>query len=94
MCCFVCKITDRRALVDVVLSDGSTVVLCGTHAVMRQRAAPTMQGREHLPSVLRDRRAARERRSSDVDELALALRLGFAGDRRSEGARRAIEQRA
>jgi hypothetical protein len=93
-CCFVCRITDRRALVDVTLDDGSTIVLCGTHAVMRQRAAPSKQGREHLATVLKDRRGARDRRSRDVDELAVALRLGFAGDRRGQGTRRTTDASA
>jgi hypothetical protein len=61
---------------------------------MRQRAAPSKQGREHLVTALKDRRGAGDRRSRDVDELAVALRLGFAGDRREHGTRRTTDASA
>ena len=88
--CHVCGLHDRRALVDVVLGDGSSVSLCGTHALMLRRGGKQAHDRSDLARMLTDRRTHEpDRRSCDVDELAVALRLGFSGDRRGRADRRA-----
>ena len=86
--CVACGLTDRRAIVDVNLDDGTSVSLCGSHAVMLRRIGARSCSTTDLARLLRDRRHERDRRSEDVDTLAMALRVGFSGDRRKRSDRR------
>jgi hypothetical protein len=93
--CAICGATDARILVDVALTKRTTAVLCGSHAVMRERIAPTSTNLEELRAVMRDRRRPAERRGrvdrslGEIDELGASLSAAFAGERRAVGARRA-----
>ncbi len=93
--CAVCGVSDARVLVDVALTPRSGVVLCGSHAVMRERVAPTATSVDELRAALTDRRLPVERRGradralGEVDELGVGLAAAFAGERRASRSRRA-----
>jgi hypothetical protein len=88
-------VSDVRVLVDVALTKRATVVLCGSHAVMRERIAPTSTRIDELRAAMRDRRLPVERRGrvdrslGEIDELGAGLAAAFAGERRATGVRRA-----
>jgi hypothetical protein len=85
--CCVCDSNDGRALVQVVLTSGRSVTLCGSHALMQQRSGCTAASEAELRAMLRDRRGRNERRGA-VDELGAALTAAFSGERRGEQRRR------
>jgi hypothetical protein len=88
-------VSDVRVLVDVALTKRENVVLCGSHAVMRERVAPTSTTLDELRAAMRERRRPVERRGrtdrslGEIDELGSALAAAFAGERRATGSRRA-----
>ncbi len=81
-------------LVEVRLVAGTDVTLCGSHALMHRRSREQAKSVAELRAILRDRRAARERRGDDdprlgeIDELGLELSAAFAGERRGIRERR------
>jgi hypothetical protein len=93
--CAVCGVSDVRVLVDVALTKREAVVLCGSHAVMRERVAPTATSVDELRAAMKDRRLPVERRGradrtlGEIDELGVGLTAAFAGERRATRARRA-----
>gem|GEM_PF-841091 len=90
--CAICGWSDSRGLVDVELASGGTIVVCGTHSLMLQRASsesPVLSSAtvtvDDVRAVVGERRErARDRRNAegDVDELAEALAAAFVRDRR------------
>jgi hypothetical protein len=79
--CSVCGAGDARALAEVVLTGGTRTTLCGSHALMLQRAATPVSSEADLRRLLRERRGRRDRRE-DRDELGEALTAAFHFDRR------------
>jgi hypothetical protein len=84
--CCVCGAVDARALVAVVLVGGAQVTLCGSHALMHQRAPVQARSSAQLREMLGDRRDRSDRRCTG-DELGEALAAAFSGDRRVAGRR-------
>jgi hypothetical protein len=85
--CCVCKASDARLLVDVVLQGGAHATLCGSHALMHGRSTEGASTEVELRRLLGDRRGRRDRRD-DQDELGAALNAAFNGDRRGPNRRR------
>jgi hypothetical protein len=85
--CCVCKASDARALVEVVLVGGGRATLCGSHALMHRRSSMQARSPEDLRVLLSERRRRSERRS-EGDALGDALLAAFSGDRRASGRRR------
>ncbi|HZU83233.1 MAG TPA: hypothetical protein VE987_09965 [Polyangiaceae bacterium] len=86
--CCVCGVSDARALVDIVLAAGPRVTLCGSHAVMLERARVSPGSEPELRVALRERRGRADRRRAG-DELGCALIGAFSGGRRGADRRRA-----
>jgi hypothetical protein len=86
--CCVCKASDARTLVEVVLVGGVRATLCGSHALLHRRSPEQARSAADLRRVLGERRKRRERRS-EGDALGDALSAAFAGDRRAADRRRA-----
>lgn len=85
--CTVCGSHDERALTTTRLGSGDLVVVCGTHALMHERAARPAATVTELRVFLKDRRLGRDRRTRG-DELGAALEAAFSPHRRSEIDRR------
>jgi hypothetical protein len=87
--CCVCKASDARALVEVVLVGGARATLCGSHALMHRRSSMQARSAEDLRLQLSERRRRNERRA-EGDALGDALLAAFSGvdDRRAAGRRR------
>jgi hypothetical protein len=85
--CCVCKASDGRTLVEVVLHGGAHATLCGSHALMHGRSTERASTEVELRRLLGDRRGRRDRRD-DQDELGAALNAAFNGDRRGPDRRR------
>jgi hypothetical protein len=85
----VCGLADRRALLEVRLSSGDEVTLCGTHELIHRRSVQKAATRGELVAFFRDKRAGRvDRRRGEGDELAMMLHRGFSGERRATDRRR------
>jgi len=85
--CVVCGLVDQRALTSASLTDGTTVPLCGSHALVYRRATTPARSVDELVRVAGDRRRA-VRRGRVEDELAAKLAEAFAPARRSTRDRR------
>jgi hypothetical protein len=88
--CCVCGSRDERALVEVALAGGGSAILCGTHALMHNRARLPAWSTDEIRRRLRERRGGDDRRS-EGDELGEALTQAFNGERRGGDRRRAAE---
>jgi hypothetical protein len=80
--CCVCGAKDARLLVQVTLVGGTQATLCGSHALMHNRAGSLARSEAELKTALADRRGRRDRRQ-DGDELGAALTAAFQGTQRS-----------
>lgn len=82
--CVVCDERDRRALLDVKLTDGTKVSLCGTHELMHRRMGKPFTSAAELRRELGDRRGTDRRATGaeEIDELAARLQSAFTLDRR------------
>ena len=87
-CCCVCGASDARALVHIDLVGGGQATLCGSHAIMHNRARTLARSESELRELLRDRRGRRERREIG-DELGVALTEAFNDERRARDRRQA-----
>jgi hypothetical protein len=89
--CVVCGLRDARALSTTRLAGGTNVTVCGTHALIHERAQQRRLGPastiDELRTLTRDRRD-RSRRGSPGDELGAILAAAFAGERRGGAERR------
>lgn len=90
MACAICGFDDPRGVTESCLSSGVRVTLCGTHALMHQRLGSPARSEGALRVLFGDRRAGCvDRRRGGGDELAMALHVAFAGERR-RGDRRTV----
>jgi len=80
--CVVCGESDARALLEVTLGSGASVILCGSHALIFQRSGSTATSLDALRRTLGERRGRRDRRQTR-DELGEALASAFRTDNRS-----------
>jgi hypothetical protein len=80
--CIVCGASDARALVRVELPGGASAILCGSHALMRDRGWSSCRTVEELRVALKDRRLSDRRALGEGDELAERLSAAFTRDRR------------
>jgi hypothetical protein len=80
--CCVCGASDARALVEVALQGLGKATLCGSHAVIYQRAGVTALNEAELRRTLAERRGRRDRRQ-DGDELGARLTEAFSSARRA-----------
>jgi hypothetical protein len=79
--CVVCGCDDGRALLEVELESGDEATLCGSHALMLDRASARPGSADQLKQMLRDRRDPRDRRITG-DELGDRLGAAFNVERR------------
>ncbi len=87
--CIVCDLSDARALTRFTFRSGEHCFLCGTHALMAERAGVSYISTNALKEALRERRAG-NRRSAHQDELAESLARAFNGEKRERSDRRAL----
>jgi hypothetical protein len=88
--CVVCKLSDVRALTTTTLATGANVSVCGTHALIHERAPMRAESVVGLKDIAGNRRERRERRDGTADELGAQLIAAFSGERRRKNERRAI----
>jgi hypothetical protein len=89
--CVVCGLRDARALSTTRLAGGTNVTVCGTHALIHERAQRRDAGPArtiHELRTLTSERRFRSRRGIPGDELGAILAAAFAGERRGGGERR------
>lgn len=79
--CCVCGGRDARALVDVALSGGQQVTVCGSHALTFERHGGSARSVGELRAAVGERRGRRDRRE-EGDALGAALTAAFGGDKR------------
>jgi hypothetical protein len=79
--CVVCGEQDARALALVALDGGTSVVLCGSHALIHGRSGGRARSVAELRRLLAERRGRRDRREAG-DELGEALTSAFQGEKR------------
>jgi hypothetical protein len=95
LACSVCGSQDARSLASTALASGAMVVVCGSHAIAHARLIHPARTIAELRIILGERRetderrAARNTRFGEADELAQGLAAAFAPDRRGLGRRRA-----
>jgi hypothetical protein len=77
----VCGCDDGRALLEVEVEPGAETTLCGSHALILDRASERPGSAADLKEMLRDRRDPRERRVVG-DELGDRLVAAFNVERR------------
>jgi hypothetical protein len=73
-----------------MLATGANVVVCGSHALMHERAATRATSVATLREMFGDRRDRKERRDGTADELGARLIEAFVGDRRRTDERRSL----
>ena len=72
-----------------MLANGANVVVCGTHALMHERAPSRAASARELREMAGDRRDRKDRRDGTADELGARLIEAFSGERRRKNERRA-----
>jgi len=85
--CVVCGMSDTRALSTTKLAGGETATVCGSHALIHERAQARARTVHELRRIARERRT-RSRRDGASDELGALLAAAFAGERRGREERR------
>jgi hypothetical protein len=88
--CVVCGLRDERALSTTALAGGERATVCGSHALIHERAKTRAHTLHELRTMAQDRRN-RSRRGDGTekgDELAAILAAAFAGERRRDDERR------
>ncbi len=86
--CVVCGLRDARALSETRLSGGERAVVCGSHALIHERAKVRARTVPELRTMARERRD-RTRRGHEGDELGAILAAAFTAERRKPRDRRA-----
>jgi hypothetical protein len=87
--CAVCGHADARALTTTMLGTGEMAAVCGSHALMHERAPRRASSVKELIKMFGDRRDRKDRRDGTADELGARLIAAFSGDRRKTDERRA-----
>ena len=87
--CTICGHADARALTTTMLATGAMVPVCGSHALMHDRAPRKAASVKDLLRMFGDRRDRKDRRDGTADELGARLIAAFSGDRRKTDERRA-----
>jgi hypothetical protein len=80
--CAVCALRDARGLIEVELSSGALVMLCGTHELMLRRSNAAVTDVAALRALFAERRETDRRAPRHHDELAERLSEAFAPKRR------------
>jgi len=83
----VCGLRDERALSTTALAGGERATVCGSHALIHERAKTPARTLHELRLLARERRS-RSRRGDAGDELGAILAAAFASDRRRDRDRR------
>ena len=88
--CVVCGLGDVRALSTTLLEGGERVTVCGSHALIHERAKTRARSPQELRAIAHDRRARSRRGEAlhEADELGAILAAAFGGDRRRDEERR------
>jgi len=89
--CTICGARDSRTLCCTTLTTGSSVIVCGSHAVAHDRAPRRARTVSELRLMIGERRDPCDRRArfaGEVDELAVGLSTAFSRERRDAERRR------
>lgn len=78
--CAICGFADARGLTQVKFLDKTSLIVCGTHALMVNREP--VGDAQAFRIMVADRRLKVERRGTAQDELASSLTRAFSGERR------------